>query len=264
MEAAEETFHKAISVAEGVRVSNSWVAPNYAWLATALRLQAEQTTAYAPHRRRCLLRRAEKAARRAARVGRRFRTDLPHAARELGRIAVLQGRYRRARRWLDRSIAEARRQKAAYELSQSLAVRESLERDLGWDASPKEPHDVEQLRVRRSSQAGRKATISLADRFAAALECGRGMAATLDVANVFREAQRAMERLLRCDRCFVATLDEDMTPRLPPNAAFRLGPVETERIRATIAAGESQVFTDADQESAPAASAICAPVFVRG
>ena len=66
-EEAEARFTEALAVARRAGMMNAYVAPNLAWLATAVRCQAEAQPAYAVRRRRALLDRAAKAARRALR-----------------------------------------------------------------------------------------------------------------------------------------------------------------------------------------------------
>ena len=43
-------------------------------------------------------------------MAKKFKTDLPHALREAGLIAAMHGSIRRARKYLDKSLAVAERQ----------------------------------------------------------------------------------------------------------------------------------------------------------
>src|SRR6185436_13237432 len=81
-----------------------YVAPVLSWLTTALRTQAEAVPVYHPERRRRLLRQAERTARRALRIARSYRNNLPHALRESALVLAMRGRAPRARRLLDESL----------------------------------------------------------------------------------------------------------------------------------------------------------------
>lgn len=111
---------------------NAWVGPILPWLATTHRLQWERSPSLVPHRRRQLRKKASRAARRALKVARKFQTDLPHALREAGLIAAIEGRGRRARRYLDDSLVVAERQGATFERAQTLFARGVLGKQLGW------------------------------------------------------------------------------------------------------------------------------------
>src|SRR5262249_58500871 len=78
-------------------VCNAYTVPGVAWLATALRHAADQVQAGDPGEATRLRREAESAARRAARLGRRYRADLPHALRERGLLLAAPRRPRQGR-----------------------------------------------------------------------------------------------------------------------------------------------------------------------
>jgi two-component system sensor kinase len=128
---AVAVFEGAHEVTERAGLNNAWTQPLLAWLATALRMQAEATSrgdsAYG-----ALLNRARKAARKALRVARTFQNDLPHALRESGRIAALLGQTLRARGHLDESLAVAERQRARFEQAQTLQARGRIGLAAGW------------------------------------------------------------------------------------------------------------------------------------
>jgi hypothetical protein len=83
--------------------SASSAVPAVAWLATALRREADEVQAGDPGQATRLRRQGESAARRAARLARRFRADLPHAQRECGLLLAALGRPGKGLRRLEES-----------------------------------------------------------------------------------------------------------------------------------------------------------------
>jgi two-component system sensor kinase len=112
---AAQIFQEAIQGAKRAGIHNTYIMPNYAWRATALRLEAEQP--HDPSQRQVLCRQARAAARLSLRKARRFQNDLPHALRENAILAARQGRRRRARRLFEQSIAVAGRQHALNQIA---------------------------------------------------------------------------------------------------------------------------------------------------
>ncbi len=263
-EAAEEVLKSALAITTKAGVSNAYIAPNYSWLATSLRFQAEQCASYAPKRRDRILRRAERAARKAVRVGRHYRAEWPQAYRELAVVLVMQGRFAAARRALERSIAEAKRQDASFELSQSLEVRAKVAADLGWMIDQDDAGSSHYTPLAPKNEGKVKATISLADRFASALECGKSMASTLDRRVILAEAERAVQKLLRTDRYFVAELDQRSEPLLSPERRdkLKLDTAALTMLQKQLTHGSVRVFSR--ETSAHEASVLCAPIYVRG
>ena len=127
-EAAAVVFENGHQLAKSAGVKNVYVYPHLPWLASALRRQAEKT----PRDRSSLLKRAARTARKALRVVRTFQNDLPHALRECGRIAAMQGRIHQARQHLDESLAVAERQGARFEHAQTLLARGIVGQQHGW------------------------------------------------------------------------------------------------------------------------------------
>ena len=111
---------------------NAWVGPILPWLATTYRLQFEMSTESVPRHRRQLFKKARRAARQALGVARRFQTDLPHALREAGLIAAMEGSVKLARKHLDESLAVADRQGARFEHAQTLLARGQVGQQYGW------------------------------------------------------------------------------------------------------------------------------------
>ncbi|HET9692320.1 MAG TPA: EAL domain-containing protein [Acidimicrobiales bacterium] len=121
-EAAVALLDEAIAGVETAGLRQEYVAAVDMWQATARRGAAERVPQVARRRRAAAMRSARRASRRAVRLARWYRNNLPHALREAGLVAALSGRRRRAVRRLQRSIDVARRQGAMAELALSEAA----------------------------------------------------------------------------------------------------------------------------------------------
>ncbi len=73
--------------------------------------------------------------RAALRFSRAYRDNLPHALREAGLLAAIQGLPERVRDLLNRSMAVAGEQKAQHELAQSLLARGKVGELQGWSGA---------------------------------------------------------------------------------------------------------------------------------
>jgi two-component system sensor kinase len=131
-EQAADVFEQAQGFANVAGVQNAYVLPLRSWLASALRRQAETTCESDGQTRRTVLKRAAKVASKAVRVGRKFRNDLPHALRECGLIAAMQGNARKACKFLDESLAVAESQGARFEHAQTLLARGQIGQRHEW------------------------------------------------------------------------------------------------------------------------------------
>ncbi|MGQ0520509.1 MAG: EAL domain-containing protein [Actinomycetota bacterium] len=186
-----------------------YVAPVLPWLATALRQQADALAPYERRRRRRLLARARRAARRAGRLSRSYRNNRPHALRELGLLAAAAGRSRLAARRLDASLASAREQGARFEEARTLLARAEVGSALGWPGSAEDLTLARTLlavlhpREAGAAEAPAPPTLSLADRFSTLLDVGRAIAAATSPAAVYDAVERAAVALLRGQRCHV-------------------------------------------------------------
>ena len=223
--------------AKGLR--QEYVAPVLPWLATALRRQVEETHAWAPRERRALLREARVAARRALRIAFTYRNNLPHALREAGLIAALDGRERAARERLAESLRVAEEQGALWERAQTrLALAQlnlacgawrrrgdRLRQVSGWfsvygawrrrgdrlrqvsgdpsDEVRAAAMDVELLEEVPVDQPAERepVTLSLADRFASILDAGRRIATALTRDAVCTALREGALALLRGESC---------------------------------------------------------------
>ena len=281
-EQAVETFQQAVEVADQLGLANAYTAPCRPWLATALRRLAETDANAIPTRRNQLLKQAEKVARRAVRVARRLKNELPHALRELATIKAMQGNTRRIKRLLDKSLAVADRQHARFEYAQTLMTRGRLGMELDWPEAEEQIKEAERLLQELAfptefSNLGKfnrlePATLSLADRFDTVLDAGRTIASALSPEAVFNEMSNAAVRLLRVEHCSIFEVDGEAGEATfrslsgQPVQAFRV-----ERLREALSAGRAITFSEpAGVESASAAdaqeerSALCVPVLVRG
>jgi signal transduction histidine kinase/CheY-like chemotaxis protein/tetratricopeptide (TPR) repeat protein len=284
---AAVVFEKGNQVAENAGIQNAYVLPLRSWLASALRRQAEKTSSWAPDRRATLLKRARTIAKKAAKVARSFQNDLPHALREAGLIAAMQGAIHAARKHLDESLAVANRQGARFEHAQTLLARGRLGLELNW------PYAADDVAAgRRALQAlgaewaldegpgqapaqpshAKPATLSLADRFDTVLDSGRRIASALSRDTIFTEVREAALRLLRGERCILVRWTpesgaEDLS-KLSDEIEEQCSLLLTRRARATgqvIVHGEE--LAEEPGEGAMLAgvrSALCAPIFVRG
>jgi two-component system sensor kinase len=269
---AAEVFQEAIAVTERAGVRNTYVLPNFAWHVTALRSLAENQTGCVPNRRRQLLRRAEQAARRALRVMRISKNDLPHAAREYALVLAMHGRLRAARRWFHRSLTEAERQGAKYERAQTLLARGRVGIEAGWPDAEK--HLAEGQLALGKLVLGRDqgATLSLADRFDTVLESGRKIAAALSRNVIYREVADAARKLLRGERSLMLDVQgqsDDLT--LTPVAGDIHGDFPRAAIDRALQAGRAVAFGEEDSDPAGEAvglsderSSVCVPIYARG
>ncbi len=189
-----------------------YVAPVPSWLLTSLRAERESLGDHVglPERRR-RLRRARRIGRRARRLALSYRNNLPHALREAALVEAALGRRRRARRWLDRSVAVAEEQGASEEAAASLLARGELGRTLGWASADDDL--ARGTAMRDEGRATRRMdpppiTLSLADRFDSLLTAGRQIASSLETDGVFRALADAAGTLLRPQDCLVLATPE--------------------------------------------------------
>ena len=283
-EEAATVFEKAIAAADGGGIRNAYTLPSFTWLATAYRCQLEKQSGYAPHRRRALLRKAQRAARRAVGCGRICQNDLPQALREHALILAMRGRTRRARQAFGRSLAVARRQGARYQYARTLLARGRVGREVGWNGADRETAEAEailrDLGVAASDGesfrpvADVEVTLSLADRFSTVVDSGRRIALALQVPAIYREMQGAALRLLRAEHCAVLEIDavdESEPMRLKPLVGELGGPVHEAMVHRALRQGRAVAFAEeVARENGPSTagcgegSSLCVPVFVRG
>ena len=273
---AATTLQEALDIASRQGVKNAYVVPCWAWLATALRSEAESARWTTPHQRIPRLRRADKVARMAVFIAHWFRNDLPHALREQALISSMQGQSRRSARLINRSLKIATQQKAQYEYFRSLAVRGRIGVELGWPGSEADIAEAERgLRSLRGSDGDSfngtdgGITLSLADRFDTVLETGRLIAGTLFDDGIYEEVREAGLRLLRGEKGIVLRLPagHDNGELVLPDAHQRYRPLIERCLR------EGRAITCVDlksegeaiwESSYSAQSALAVPIYVRG
>ncbi len=275
---AAAAFDRALAVAGQAGVMNSYVAPNVAWLASALRHQAQSDQSHTPWKRHRLIRRAIVVSFRAVWLALRFRNDLPHALREAALVMAVRGVRWPIRRLLDLSLSVARRQDAAYEYAQTLSVRGQLGVELGW---PKADDEIERAAnllcdfslaaesAKPTDSNAQPVTISLVDRFDVVLHSGRKIASALSPETVFSEVRDAARRLLRGEHCdVIAVTPDDLSSQV--RQAESPTP-EVLLMQRALTAGHA--VTHAEEGPQPrrksntvldTSSSLCAPVFVRG
>ncbi|MEX2551585.1 MAG: AAA family ATPase, partial [Actinomycetota bacterium] len=207
---------RAVSVLQAARalirkagLRQEYVAPVLPWLATALRIQMEQFAANSAVPRRTLLRNIL-VTRRAVRLSRSYRNNLPHALREQGLIAALDRRPRTSRRKLIASLKAANAQGARLEEAKTLEAIARIGEKLGWAEASESKRAAEalMLQIQAPGPADQpdRDTLSLADRFAALMEAGRSIASASDREGVYQSVQKAAKTLLRGEHCFVLDL----------------------------------------------------------
>ncbi|MBL9091123.1 MAG: response regulator [Planctomycetaceae bacterium] len=277
---AVEAFRDALGIARRAGVVNAYIAPNLAWLATALRTRRQRYAGHVAALRRRHLRATLQAARRAVRLAFWFQNDLPHALRELGLAHLAYGRTRRGLRALRRSMAVAERQGARYEGALSRLVFWQVQSELGLPgaaeqlaAAQAEVRTIEVLAqsADQDGEATGKATLSLADRFDTVLDAGRRIASALSAEPIYGEMRQAALRLLRAEQCHLLTqLEADAAgyriaadAKLPTEVRRSLADGCLQTRRAVSSLDEFSWETDpspGDERS----SALCVPVVVRG
>ncbi len=280
---AAEVFEKGHQLARKAGLQNAYVLPLRSWTASALRRQAETTSSWAPRSREKLLKRAAKVTGKAVRIARKFQNELPHALREAGLVAAMQGSIGKARKHLDESLAVAERQGARFEHAQSLLARGRVGLEVDW---PGAAEDVATARATlrslgadfvlddvQTTQSGSAdvATLSLVDRFDKVLEAGRRIASALSRETVFKEVREAADLLLRGERCLLLKLQGDDTSE---DVTLASGEIEVnyshDMAERALETHEVIVLAEEDQAEQEGAllsgvrSALCAPVFVRG
>ncbi len=192
----------------------------------------------------------------------------------------MEGKHRRARRALDKSLRLAQRQDAKYEYAQTLLVRGQISQELGWPDADQQIRTAHIL-LRKMSVAGtdgrgpeanetESATLSLVDRFGTVLDSGRKIAAALSPATIFREVRSTALHLLRGEQCIVLQVRQtdsglDLVP-LETEQSFNAGLVETaiRRGRAVAWSEEQSDTTAGHRASSDGLSTICVPIFQRG
>jgi PAS domain S-box-containing protein len=208
IERAIEVLQTARDMVRRAGLRQEYVAPILPWLATALRIQAEQLSAHSAVPRRQMFT-ALNVARRAVRLSRSYRNNRPHALREQGLLAALDGRPRSARRRLMASLEVARFQGARHEEAETLRALGRVGAPLGWPEAAESRRAGDSLLAElrgEPAQSSNPDTLSLADRFATVLEMGRTIASASEPEGVYDAVRQAAIALLRGDQCMVVDM----------------------------------------------------------
>ncbi|MHB0955178.1 MAG: ATP-binding protein [Pirellulaceae bacterium] len=278
---AAEAIERAVEVTNNAHVRTVYTVPVLAWLATCRRLQAERCSVLAPKRRSALIRRAESAARQALATACICRNDIPRAWRELGAVLAMRGKFRKARRMFDKSLAMAQAHKDPYEYALTLLLRGEIGLDCGWPEAEQQVAEARKslhaLTVSHggttTSEAGAESTtLSLVDRFGTVLDSGRRIALALSPKDVFTEVRHAAQHLLRGERCRLLRVTQ--MGELLQIASFEgesAGEYHGAMVERSTKEGRAIAFTDdvvddrhAHEATTTAGSALCVPIYVRG
>jgi signal transduction histidine kinase len=267
----------ALVTARGFR--QEYVSPVLPWLATAYRSEAEAVPPYAPGVRRGLLAKAARAARRAVRLARWYRNNLPHALREAAMVAALQGRPRRARRFFRESAAVAAGQDARNERALTLLALGQLGEAQGWPEAADDLAQAQELVdgiLAEDSDAfavpvSGGVTISLAERFDQIVDHGRRIAAALSRQAIAAAVREAGLILLRGERCALLEVRGHGGAPQAIDARDRADAVSRSIVARAIEEARPMVVAEGMEEGpnesallAGLRSVLCAPVLVRG
>ena len=265
-------LERAVGTVKHAGLRQEYVAPVFAYYATMLREQAEQTSAHDPGLRAARLRKAARAARTAVRWGRAYRNNLPHAWRESALVASMRGRRTTALRRLHRSEQAAERLGATYESAMTRLAVAVVSR--APDAQVAEAHAalaaLDPLQQHDAAAVDRPNAVSLLDRFATLLHAGRTIAAASTERGLESAIRDAALGLLRAEHCHLipaaALFDDRLTTQSGTDVdglsrTLLLEAVETGR--PVVALGESVGSTDSLVLSG-IRCALAAPILVNG
>ncbi len=276
LDGAASRLDEAIAMVRRAGLRQEYVAPLWPWLATARRLQYETIDAVARRRRRTALSAARRSARRAVRVARFYRNNLPHAWREHGLTLAHAGRVRRAGRSLVRSISEAERQGARYEAALSRRAAAELSCALGRcatsdvDATRRAVDELEG-RLEFGADVDAPESVSLLDRLAALQTAGRRIAAASSPRAVYDAVRESSIALLRGEACHVVLVADLDQNRPATDSGEQISSLSRTLIASAIRAG-SPIVSGIAEEADPTESLVlsgmrsvlCAPIRCEG
>jgi two-component system sensor kinase len=276
---ASEVFEQGANIAAEAGVRNAYTSPAVAWAATVRRMEAEQLRQYIPWQRDTALRAAEKAVRRALRATWLCHNDLAQTLRDQGLVLAMQGRLRKSRRALKRSLKVSQKLRQRYQESLTLSAMAQVGREAGWKGAEQSSQKAQAIRAELGAmdavaEKAKAATgsLSLADRFETVLESGRKIASALEISTIHEAARAAALRLLRGERSDVLPIEVDVehdnAPRWirPTDVSINQSLVER-AIQAGRAVSETEERSiDAGQGASDHTerSILCVPIRVRG
>lgn len=277
LESAVQSLELAVKTASTAGIQNAYTAPALAWLATAIRMQAEAAPSHAPTLRNDQLKKADMMALRAIAASKVCPNDLCRALRERALVAAMRGNYRKSRKLFDKALGVAKRLEAVYEQALTLWFRGQVGLSAKWyDAREDEresQHLFDELTIeedRDNHREGQMGTLSLVDRFDTVLHVGRRIASALTTDKIYEESSRGATRLLRGEQSVLLEFDRN-DELAPPTVVLGSSDIrydETNMRRATDA-GRTMTFIEATNEddlhhdTSNPRSAIYIPIYVR-
>jgi len=271
---------EAEEVVRRAKLESEYVSYLGLWRGHALRVAAEQAEGGILATRRRPLPDAERAIRRAVRVARRYRGNLPMALRERALLLARRGAFRRAQRFAERSVVLAESLGMRFEHAQSLLVRGELRRvrqRAGGEGDVARARELLRslggefvLSRATATQEPATITLSLADRFEAVVDAGRRIAAAPNKDEIYQAACAAASALLRgqSSSVLVAAGDDLRTVASAGRTEITISPT---LVRRALAQGTTVVWTDGTRRATSESitltgvrSALCAPIFVGG
>ena len=129
-DAAADVFRECLDSCKQRGLRNVCIFSAYSWRATACRIAAERA-ANGPNFRAALVE-ADRAVRAALKITKSYRAYRPHAFREAGLVAVLNGKERKARNLFERSLELAVQFEARYDHAKTLLAYGEAGLRLGW------------------------------------------------------------------------------------------------------------------------------------
>ena len=181
-----------------------YIVGNHAWLASIFRCKAEAVASYHPHLREIFIARARYHARRCLRLSWPMIHYVPHALRELGLLAIMDGKRRRATRCFRRALRVCRQGGMVHErklcrialaLVNGTPDRESRVTVLAADTPMAATLFPNADRHRFLSH--QEDSVSLADRVNQLMLAGREITSALNEAAIAKRVEATSVRLLR-------------------------------------------------------------------
>ncbi|HSD89378.1 MAG TPA: BREX system ATP-binding domain-containing protein [Kofleriaceae bacterium] len=259
--AATEILERAFSEVRRAKIRVSHVVQIPLLLASALRERAAMLMPWSTEERGALLARARHVMRIGLRAARQFQNYLPFALREAGALAAIEGDRKEAIRRLEASERIARRQGARFELARTSWL-------LAQIAHPAEIEDARRNLIELGAgfelaSSEKPVVLSLADRFARLLECGREIVRSLTRDDVFAAVKKAAMQTLHADQCDVRQLNPTGTRSESADWSQLLARAEHER-HAIVVPEALLELSDTGYPSAGVHSAVWAPIYVHG
>ena len=275
LDAASAHLAKARETIRRAGLRQEYIAPVASWSATVARLVTEQASAHDPSARRRMVRRTAKQVRRARFWAFSYRNNAPHALREAGLLASLQGRPRRANKLLERSLLVADTQGARYEAA---LTRQALAKVAHARGGPAEDLDEATEVVRgfvervdaAAEASGSTPSLSVFDRFNTLLRVGRNITAAPSVAALETAIRDAALTLLRGERCHLVSVGGGLKDRLVSESGEAVDTISHTLLTRALEAGTPVVASDpsADESESLVLSGIrsvlAAPIVVHG